>query len=580
MTPHNQHYGSAIMNLRILAIAALAFVLTHVAAVAQPSSDSFNNVDQIMRFMKSANYSEEDLLRRMNWSDKMVNDLVSYRAADDDRQNYLRLLDFAIDHFQKDNARLRVLLRAVTTLDPLVRKYFPQWVVQDEAMILELMRKIRDNRDDLRDDEAVEIANRVLTGKAKFRVVQKPMDSENLIGIIIERAREYREGSESAGFIRSTEDPDFDDYRIVGRRSLVSVLSQDLYDRVVRRVEYAHLMETGAIKPEPYVAQAHIDIPFGGGFMWTLEADERTDQGVAIQVSRIRAGFELKIGNEWVNLPFLYGPQWNALFVYEPSGYEYIKFGPSIPFTWGDESINSDFPLFKNRRLNGTWGAAGEYHKQLSNIGGAANVDADGIGAAAFVSFGLRTLGNKKITNLNGEIINGDETPSRNKVDVLITGSDNNGYTFAPQKDDAERLIFYHIAATATAYYWRDLGFALNGLRGALGFGYLKVNKATRKTTLLPTSYEQAALTADSVSIVEGKGYLDAYARLEYNHRGKTTYGAAVQYFNGGLMGELYLNIFTWLTAEVRYSRIVFRDPYEWEHEEMIVPGLRMSFAF
>lgn len=580
MTTHNQHNGSAIMNLRILAIAAFAFVFTHGVAMAQPSSDSFNNVDQIMRFMKSANYSEEDLLRRMNWSDKLVNDLVSYRPADDDRQNYLRLLDFSIDHFQKDNTRLRVLLRAVTTLDPLVRKYFPQWVVQDEAMILELMRKIRDNRDDLRDDEAVEIANRVLTGKARFRVVQSPKDPDNLIGIIIEKAREYREGTESAGFIRSTDNTDFEDYRIVGRKSLQNVLTQDLYEKVVRRVEYAHLMETGAIKPEPYVAEAHIDIPFGGGFMWTLEADERTDQGVAIQVSRIRAGFELKIGNEWVNLPFLYGPQWNALFVYEPSGYEYIKFGPSIPFTWGDESINSDFPLFKNRRLNGTWGAAGEYHKQLSNIGGAANVDADGIGAAAFVSFGLRTLGNKKITNINGEIINGDETRNQYKLSSIITRGPGESWEFMPGKDLSKSLTFYHIAATATAYYWRDLGFALDGLRGALGFGYLKVNKATRMTTTVPTSYEQVALTADSVSILEGKGYLDAYARLEYNHRGKTTYGAAVQYFNGGLMGELYLNIFTWLTAEVRYSRIVFRDPYEWEHEEMIVPGLRMSFAF
>ncbi len=580
MTTHNQHNGSAIMNLRILAIVALAFVFARGVAVAQPSSDSFGNVDQIMRFMKSANYSEEDLLRRMNWSDKLVNDLASYRPADDDRQNYLRLLDFSIDHFQKDNTRLRVLLRAVTTLDPLVRKYFPQWVVQDEAMILELMRKIRDNRDDLRDDEAVEIANRVLTGKAKFRVVQSPKDPDNLIGIIIEKAREYRDGSESAGFIRSTDNNDFEDYRIVGRKSLQNVLTQDLYEKVVRRVEYAHLMETGAIKPEPYVAEANINIPFGGGFLWTLEADERTDQGVAIQVSRIRAGFELKIGNEWVNLPFLYGPQWNALFVYEPSNTEYIKFGPSIPFTWGDESINTDFPLFKHRRLNGTWGASGEYHKQLSNVGGAANVDADGIGAAAFVSFGLRTFGNKKITNVNGEIINGDETRNEYKLASIITPGTNNTWVFAPSKDLARSLTFYHIAATATAFYWRDLGFALDGLRGALGFGYLKVNKAMRSVVPVGTTYEQVALTADSVSILEGKGFLDAYARLEYNHRGKTTYGAAVQYFNGGLMGELYLNIFTWLTAEVRYSRIVFRDPHEWEHEEMIVPGLRMGFAF
>jgi len=42
----------------------------------------------------------------------------------------------------------------------------------------------------------------------------------------------------------------------------------------------------------------------------------------------------------------------------------------------------------------------------------------------------------------------------------------------------------------------------------------------------------------------------------------------------------VYLNIFSWLRAEVKYSRLVFRDAEIWEHEEMIVPGLRFGFAF
>lgn len=552
------------MKHRLLTILTAVLLVAFVApaAFAQSSGDALTSVEQIMRYMKSANYSEDDLLQRMAWGDKIVNEMVGYRPSEDDRQSYLRLLDIAIDHYKDENDRLRVLLRALTTLDPLVAKYFPQWIIQDEPMILEVMRKVRDNRDDLLDAEAVEVAERVLTGKARMRVIQSPKDDQNLIAIIIEKARPHDEEKLSAGFLPNKDNPDFDDYRIVGRRNLREILTPDLYDAVVAKQTYAHLVETGAVKPQPYVAEATISVPFGGGFMWTLDANEQTE-GVTLQPSRIRAGFELKIGNDWINLPFLYGAQWNTLFVYEPSATERIKIGPSIPFTWGDESIATQMPIFKPRTLNGTWGAAGEYYKQLSNTAGAPGVDADGIGAAAFVSFGLKTLGNKKITNLAGTIVNGDGADPR---------------LFQPTTEvDAARAHFYYLANSATAFYWRDLGFMLDGLRLHAGLGYQKVIEARRRNIIedAGTSFDP-----DSVSIVRDHSKLDAFVRLTYDHAGKTTYGVALQYFNGGMMGEVYLNIFSWMRAEVKYSRMVFRDPEVWEHEEMIVPGLRFGFAF
>ena len=546
--------------LSILAVLLVVFIAAPTAAQAQSGDDALTNVEQIMRYMKSANYSEEDLLSRMAWGDQIINELVSFRPSEDDRQNYLRLLDIAIDHYKDENDRLRVLLRALTTLDPLVDKYFPQWIIQDEPMILEVMRKVRDNRDDLLDAEAVDIAERVLVGKARMRVIQSPKDDQNLIAIIIEKARPHDPDNQSAGFSPNKDNGDFDDYRIVGRRNLSEILTPDLYEAVVDRQQYANLDETGALKPQPYVAEATISIPFGGGFMWTLDAPERASEGVALQPTRIRAGFELKIGNDWVNLPFLYGAQWNTLFVYEPSGTERIKIGPSIPFTWGDESISTEFPIFKPRTLNGTWGAAGEYYKQLSNIAGAPGSDADGIGAAAFVSFGLNKLGSKKITNVNGRIINGDEAD----IDLSL------------EKDATER--FYYMASSANAFYWRDLGFMLRGLRLHAGIGYQKIVQAGRKNMFDGDGTDPVML--DSVKTVADYSTLDLWARLTYDHVGKTSYGVAVQYFNGGLLGEVYLNIFSWMRAEVKYSRIVFRDAEPWEHEEMIVPGLRFGFAF
>jgi hypothetical protein len=546
--------------LTILTALLLVVFAAPTALQAQSADDALTNVEQIMRYMKSANYSEDDLLSRMAWGDQIINEMVGFRPSEDDRQNYLRLLDIAIDHYKDENDRLIVLLRALTTLDPLVDKYFPQWIIQDEPMILEVMRKVRDNRDDLLDADAVDIAERVLMGKARMRVIQSPKDDQNLIAIIIEKARPHDPDNPSAGFTANKDNSDFDDYRIVGRRNLREILTPDLYEAVVDRQQYASLDETGALKPQPYVAEATISVPFGGGFMWTLDSPERAPDGVALQPSRIRAGFELKIGNDWVNLPFLYGAQWNTLFVYEPSNTERIKIGPSIPFTWGDKSIQENFAIFKPRTLNGTWGATGEYFKQLSNISGAPGSDADGIGAAAFVSFGLNKLGNKKITDVNGRIINGDE------ADIDLS------------KPADATARFYYMASSANAFYWRDLGFALKGLRIHAGIGYQKIVEASRKNIFEGDG--NWPLLEDSIKTVSDHSTLDLWARLSYDHVGKTTYGVALQYFNGGLLGEVYLNIFSWMRAEVKYSRIVFRDAEVWEHEEMIVPGLRFGFAF
>ena len=554
------------MNLRFLLIIAsvLSFLITTspMHSYAQGSGDALTKVDKVLQYMRSANYSEDELIRRIVWSEKFVNELVGYKnPADDDRQSFLHLLEIAIAHYDEENIRLKILIRALTTLDPLVQKYFPQWIVQDEPMILEVMRKLRDNRDDLPDADAVTIVDRILTGKAKLRIVQSPKDKENVLAVIIEKARAKTANSEeSAGYIDNLDDPNYEDYRVVGKKNIEITLQPELYTRLIERERYAHVMETGVIKQTPFMTEANFSIPFGGGFLWTLNADEINHANAgAIQISRIRAGFELKIGNDWVNLPFLYGPQWNLHIVYEPDQTEYFKIGPSIPFSWGDSDIENDFPLFKHRKLNGTLGMSAEYFRQLTNVAGAPGDDASGIGAAAFISFGLKTFGTKKITNLNGTIING-------------TGE---------TKDAATRKSpFYHVAYTATGYYWHDLGFLLSGLRGSIGAGYEKVVESRRMNVSTDGGPGSTIGIEDSIKVVSEKAVLDPYVRLQYDARGKTQYGVALQYFNGGLMGEIYLNVFSWLRAEVKYARVVFRDPEKWEYNEMIVPGLRLGFNF
>ncbi|NOY06335.1 MAG: hypothetical protein GXO82_06855 [Chlorobi bacterium] len=554
-----------IIIMSVLLAALLVWVApVPVAAQDAAHRDVITSVEQALRFMRSANYSEQELATRMNWGyPKLVNEMVSYNPADDDRANYYSLLMLAINHYSDESMRLNILIRAITTLDPLVQKFFPQWIIQDEPLILEIMRKIRDNRDDISDMEAVEVAERLMSGKAKMRVVQRPNDENNLIGIIIEKARPVSENNpSSAGFMINRDDPDYEDYRLVGRRILRETLTADVYEKLVAR-DYPHTMETGVIKPAPYVAESGISIPFGGGFMWTLSTDERAKDGVSLKVSRVRAGFELKIGQDWVNLPFLYGPQWNLLIVYEPDPTEYVKAGIAVPFIWGDQNIEKDFGLFKHRKLNGTLGFSGEYWKQLSSSSAGRESDAQGIGAATFISFGIKSFGNKTVTDVNGIIINGDGA---------------NPDIFNPTRYNT----FYHITATATGYYWRDLGsWLLEGLRLHIGAGYMKVEGSKRKVFGPPDAVASSDISiTDSLKTVSSKAVMDAFVKLEYNSTGKTIYGVSLQYFNGSIMGELYLNIFEWLRAQVKYSRLVFRDPEIWEYDEMIVPGLQFRFQF
>ena len=109
----------------------------------------------------------------------------------------------------------------------------------------------------------------------------------------------------------------------------------------------------------------------------------------------------------------------------------------------------------------------------------------------------------------------------------------------------------------------------------ALGFGYEKVNKARRTNPAV-----DGILSTDSIRTMDTFGKLDLFAKLSYEHHGITEYGASLQYFNGGLFGEAYMFIFSWMRFELKYSRVVFRDLEPWEYQELIVPGIRLSWAF
>ena len=72
---------SRTMQSRAFSLLSSGLLLCCLLAIAaaplraQSPGDAFTSVDQILRFMKSANYSEEDLQRRLVWTEKQDDEL-------------------------------------------------------------------------------------------------------------------------------------------------------------------------------------------------------------------------------------------------------------------------------------------------------------------------------------------------------------------------------------------------------------------------------------------------------------------------------------------------------------------------
>ncbi len=146
---------------------------------------------------------------------------------------------------------------------------------------------------------------------------------------------------------------------------------------------------------------------------------------------------------------------------------------------------------------------------------------------------------------------------------------------------------FFHINTIAQVYYpimFKDRQDNPNvAFRLDLGGGYLRVDR-DHLVQQFETEKEGVSFQPgdEGKMFTLGKfdDYVDVYFRLSFiNLRAKNNYSIGLQYFNGSLMTDAWLELTSWLRVEMKYS-FLLRDREVWELEKthfMLTPRFRFG---
>ncbi|MGC8898543.1 MAG: hypothetical protein ACP5JH_02445 [Bacteroidota bacterium] len=304
--------------------------------------------------------------------------------------------------------------------------------------------------------------------------------------------------------------------RIEGIRRLKNTFG-GLYDKIKNRNEYAYQSKTEVLVREiPYFARISLSL-LGGG--------------VDLNVDSSIVGVKVSIDRNDLNLPFYSGGVWNITGLYKPTVDQEYKLGFTVPFNPGETPLTIIGPLqFRSRKLNGCYGITGGFTVPI--------ITSNYIRGA----FSIGTLS------------------KRGDVPILSPSSE-------LVKDTS--TAFYYVSGNALLAYEINLAQLLGpDLSISLGGEFLQLQQAFFEPNL---STVRAANRNQTWSI---------FGKISYQHLTGTKYGVLLQYFNKTILTDAYINIFDWLSFEVQYSRVIFRDPKPWEHQDFIALSPKIVFTF
>ena len=137
----------------------------------------------------------------------------------------------------------------------------------------------------------------------------------------------------------------------------------------------------------------------------------------------------------------------------------------------------------------------------------------------------------------------------------------------------------YYLKLSAHAYMTYQ--FPNQSLRGAyveLGGGLHIIQPLTIGTVPNNPSSPNTNLNLVSDSATT---FFDPFIKIGYIHSGASgqEYGLSVQYSNT-LLTDAWVQLFSWLQIEAKYSTIIGRNPYPWEYKDyvMVSPKLILNF--
>lgn len=299
-------------------------------------------------------------------------------------------------------------------------------------------------------------------------------------------------------------------------------------------------------QPQQYYAENEITIGFLDLFRfrhYELQMDEN-GQPIDTIYNRFlpKYGFELKYGLDEINYPSLWSERMNVNVMWES-----YKLGVILP-TAGWSNLSKD--VFNADR-------------RLTNAG---------LGVNGGFDFPMKIINQSGVFNFSASYVFGDPKgnpipdPDKNKdsQSFLPRFHIQGHYSFAINIDESHFFRFKFGGTFYSMERWKDTV-------------YKDIRGRDSLTKLRPYTDLENGRSAENTAGISGK--------IEYMTLSKTVpWGASVQFFDGTILGNIWLQVpvsneFA-IRGDTRIFRTVTRDPKDWEKETLFIPSLQFVVNF
>lgn len=326
---------------------------------------------------------------------------------------------------------------------------------------------------------------------------------------------------------------------IYGQPTIERVLGPALYDEINSRSGYEYtLISTEPVQEKIQFVAMNASL-FGGDIIF-----------------KSGFGFGINVGEDWIGYPF-WLPGTIGTYGLIRNGTTDFRLGIEWPL---GESGASPFVISQGLQIR---------ERKL-------------VGAMAFSAEVKQDLG--LLPEQSGKLHFGLEfrdafTPNISSFPSFASGpqfqTDQGGLGINSAKDS-----LYYLALSAHAYVqYKMPNQMLHGAYIQVGAGMHSIQPVTVgvPNRALPNS----GLPNTDLNFDDRQNFFDPFVKLGYVHTGESgdEYGISVQYCNT-LLTDAWVNLFSWLQLEAKYSTVIGRDPEPWEWKDyvMVSPKIVLNF--
>ncbi len=417
-----------------------------------------------------------------------------------------------------ENKTLESILHSIESIDTARQNELIQWIITDRTIRSRVISALRKQGYPIRPNSLAEMT-----------VTQKPPVADNdmaLLRIVVEQIGIY------------------------GEPNIRRVLGPTLYDEINSRQGYEFTLISTAPEQDKIQFIGMNASLFGGDIIF-----------------KSGFGFGVNLGDDYVGYPFWLPATIGTYGILSEAG---TDFRLGIEWPLGESGVTpftiSQGLQVRGSKLIGAMAFDGELKQDL----GVLQEQSGKLGLG--VEF--RNAFTPSVTSFPAFALAGLGTPAG---DNYATGSGGHGELSA-----RDSLYYLKLSAHAFVTY----NFPNQSLRGAyveLGGGLHIIQPVTIGTVDKNGSTLVNGVPNTNLELANDSAFtfFDPFIKLGYIHTGASGqgYGISVQYSNT-LLTDAWVQLFSWLQIEAKYSTVVGRNPYPWEYKDyvMVSPKLILNF--